>query len=150
MSKKRELGLSLSLSVVIGLPQCHHITSNIFYLFMRLPRSFKLTLYFSFPVLRRCSSQYTSVTMTSILLRYPLHLRHCAGMWWSCARNLVRQIATCLRCGGGQVRYSVPWLILHSGGNCLFLYMEISCVVNRLIFEEAYLFGSATEMQQSP
>lgn len=47
----------------------------------------------------RCSSQYTSVTMTSILLRFPLPLRLCARMWWSCARSRGRRTASCLRCG---------------------------------------------------
>lgn len=47
----------------------------------------------------RCSWQYTSVTMTSILLRSPLPRRHCAGTWWSCARSRERPTATCLRFG---------------------------------------------------
>lgn len=79
--------------------------------------------FFLFHVLIRCSSQYTSVTMTSILLRCPLPLRHCAGMWWSCARNLGRWTATCLRCGGDQVTYSLSWLILHNGMYANFSYL---------------------------
>lgn len=51
------------------------------------------------PAVPRCSWQYTSVTMTSILLRFPLPRRRCAGMWWICARSQGKQTATCLRCG---------------------------------------------------
>lgn len=47
----------------------------------------------------RCSWQYTSVTMTSILLRSLLPRRRCAGTWWTCARSRGRQTVICLRCG---------------------------------------------------
>lgn len=53
----------------------------------------------------RCSWQYTSVTMTSILLRSLLPQKRCAGMWWSCARSQGRWTAICLRCGVDLVRY---------------------------------------------
>lgn len=133
LSKKRDLSLSGDRTS----SQFRHITSNIFYLFMRLPRSF--IFYFPSPVLCRCSSQYTSVTMTNILLRYPLPRRHCAGMWWSCARKRVRQTATCLRCGGGQVRYSACWFILHSGMYHNFqplaiLIVEYYCIPGEFFF----------------
>lgn len=52
----------------------------------------------------RCSWQYTSVTMISILLRFLLPQRRCVGMWWSCARSQGRRTATCLRCGVDLVR----------------------------------------------
>lgn len=68
----------------------------------------------SFPsVFHRCSWLYTSVTTTSILLRFLLPQRHCAGMWWICAKSRGRQIATCLRCGMDLVsqRASVPSVI---------------------------------------
>lgn len=85
------------------------------------------------PAVPRCFWQYTSVTMTSILLRFLLPRRRCAGMWWSCARSRGRQTATCPRCGvdlvsNGASPPGVIFIHLHTMMNmrlsvtCRFVY----------------------------
>lgn len=64
------------------------------------------SFFFTVPrVLRtnRCSSPSTSAAVTSTSARFPSRRRHCAGMWWSFARNLARPTATWPSCGGDQV-----------------------------------------------
>lgn len=87
-------------------------------------RLLKLALLFNFlcfslplpPAVLRCSWLYTSVTMTSILLRSLLPRRHCAGMWWTCVRSRGRRTATCPRCGVDLVSggASPPCVILNT------------------------------------
>lgn len=61
----------------------------------------------------RCSWLYTSVTMTSILLRFLLLRRRCAGMWWTCAKSRGKRTATCLRCGVDLVSDSAVLFMEH-------------------------------------